>query len=37
VYVFFGTHTPRLEVKGRFILPAIFREQLDPGVMLTRG
>jgi len=37
VYVFLGTHTPRLDVKGRVILPAKFREQLEPGVILTRG
>lgn len=35
--MFLGTHTPRLDVKGRLILPAKFREQLEPGVILTRG
>ncbi|SLF04108.1 division/cell wall cluster transcriptional repressor MraZ [Rothia endophytica] len=35
--MFLGTHTPRLDVKGRVILPAKFREQLEPGVILTRG
>lgn len=35
--MFLGTHTPRLDAKGRVILPAKFREQLEPGVVLTRG
>lgn len=35
--MFLGTHTPRLDVKGRVILPAKFREQLESGVILTRG
>ncbi|WP_237202491.1 division/cell wall cluster transcriptional repressor MraZ [Rothia endophytica] len=35
--MFLGTHTPRLDVKGRLILPAKFREQLESGVILTRG
>jgi MraZ protein len=35
--VFLGTHTPRLDDKGRLILPAKFREQLEAGVVVTRG
>jgi MraZ protein len=35
--VFFGTYTPRLDDKGRLILPAKFREQLAGGLMVTRG
>jgi MraZ protein len=35
--MFLGTHTPRLDDKGRLILPAKFREQLEEGVIVTRG
>ncbi len=35
--MFLGTHTPRLDDKGRLILPAKFREQLEEGVVVTRG
>ena len=35
--MFFGTYTPRLDDKGRLILPAKFREQLAGGLMVTRG
>jgi MraZ protein len=35
--VFLGTHTPRLDDKGRVFLPAKFRERLAGGVVLTRG
>ena len=35
--MFLGTHTPRLDDKGRLILPARFREQLEAGVVVTRG
>jgi MraZ protein len=35
--MFLGTHTPRLDDKGRMILPAKFREQLEAGVVVTRG
>ncbi|GAA4423770.1 division/cell wall cluster transcriptional repressor MraZ [Georgenia halophila] len=35
--VFLGTHAPRLDDKGRLILPAKFREQLAAGIVLTRG
>lgn len=32
-----GTHTPKLDEKGRLILPAKFREELADGVVITRG
>ncbi len=35
--MFLGTHTPRLDEKGRLILPAKFREELSEGLVLTRG
>lgn len=35
--MFLGTHTPRLDEKGRLILPAKFRERLAPGLVVTRG
>jgi MraZ protein len=35
--MFLGTHSPRLDEKGRLILPAKFREQLEAGVVVTRG
>jgi MraZ protein len=35
--VFLGTYLPRLDEKGRLILPAKFREQLEAGVVVTRG
>jgi MraZ protein len=35
--VFLGTHTPRLDEKGRLILPAKFREELAGGVVITKG
>ena len=35
--MFLGTYEPRLDDKGRLILPAKFRDQLAPGVVLTRG
>ena len=34
---FLGTHTPRLDDKGRLILPAKFRPQLAQGLVMTRG
>ena len=35
--MFLGTHSPRLDEKGRLILPAKFRDQMDEGVVITRG
>src|ERR1700710_3040739 len=35
--VFLGTHTPRLDDKGRLILPAKFRDKLAGGLVVTRG
>lgn len=35
--MFLGTHTPRLDDKGRLILPAKYRERLAPGLVVTRG
>lgn len=35
--MFLGTHAPRLDDKGRLVLPAKFREQLAGGLVLTRG
>jgi MraZ protein len=35
--VFLGTHTPRLDDKGRLFLPARFRDELAEGVVITRG
>ena len=35
--VFLGTHTPRLDEKGRLILPAKYREELSMGLVLTKG
>lgn len=32
-----GTHTPKLDDKGRVILPAKFRDDLGGGVVVTRG
>lgn len=32
-----GTHTPKLDDKGRIILPAKFRSELAGGVVITRG
>ena len=37
VPVFFGTHTPKLDDKGRFFLPAKFRDELGEGLVVTRG
>lgn len=35
--MFLGTHSPRLDDKGRLILPAKFRDQLASGLVVTRG
>jgi len=35
--MFVGTYTPKLDDKGRLFLPVRFREQLEEGLMVTRG
>jgi MraZ protein len=35
--VFLGTHTPRLDDKGRLFLPAKFRDDLQGGLVITKG
>ncbi len=35
--MFFGTHTPKLDDKGRLFLPAKFRDELAEGLVVTRG
>ena len=35
--MFLVTHLQKLDDKGRLILPAKFREELSPGLVLTRG
>lgn len=35
--MFLGTHTPRLDEKGRLVLPAKYRDALAPGLVLTKG
>jgi MraZ protein len=35
--VFLGTHTPRLDDKGRLFMPAKFRDRLASGLVVTRG
>jgi MraZ protein len=35
--VFLGTHSPRLDEKGRLFLPAKFRDELAEGVVITKG
>ena len=35
--MFLGTHTPKIDDKGRVILPAKFRAGLADGVVLTKG
>ena len=34
---FMGTYTPKLDDKGRLILPAKFRDQLAEGLVVTQG
>ena len=34
---FMGTYTPKLDEKGRLFLPAKFRDELEEGLMVTRG
>ncbi|WP_437584795.1 division/cell wall cluster transcriptional repressor MraZ [Paramicrobacterium sp. CJ85] len=35
--MFLGTYSPKLDDKGRIILPAKFRDELSGGVVMTRG
>ena len=35
--MFLGTHTPKLDDKGRLTLPAKFRDALAGGLMVTKG
>ena len=35
--MFLGTHTPRLDAKGRLALPARFRTELASGLVITKG
>lgn len=35
--MFLGTFSPKLDDKGRVILPAKFREELGEGLVMTRG
>jgi MraZ protein len=35
--VFLGTHTPRLDDKGRLFLPAKYRDRMAGGLVVTRG
>ena len=35
--MFLGTHAPKLDDKGRVILPAKFWEELASGLVITRG
>jgi MraZ protein len=35
--VFLGTHHPRLDEKGRLVLPARWRDELADGLVITKG
>jgi MraZ protein len=35
--MFLGTYSPKLDEKGRIILPAKFRDELASGLVMTRG
>ena len=35
--MFLGTHDPKLDEKGRNILPARFRDELSNGLVVTKG
>ena len=35
--MFLGTHTPRLDDKGRLFLPAKYRDELAGGVVITKS
>lgn len=34
---FYGTYSPRMDDKGRVTLPARYRDDFGPGVMVTQG
>lgn len=36
-HMFLGTYNPRLDSKGRLVLPAKFREKFADGLVITRG
>jgi transcriptional regulator MraZ len=35
--LFLGTHSPRLDEKGRLFLPAKYRDELAAGLVITKG
>lgn len=35
--MFLGTHQPKMDLKGRMVLPSKFRDELAGGVVLTKG
>ena len=35
--MFLGTYAPKLDDKGRIILPAKFWDELEAGIVITRG
>jgi MraZ protein len=35
--VFLGTHEPKLDDKGRLVLPARFRDEIAEGLVITKG
>ena len=35
--MFLGSHSPRLDDKGRLFLPAKYREELSGGLVITKG
>ena len=35
--MFLGTYSPRLDEKGRLVLPAKFRDELASGLVITKG
>ncbi|MDN5571793.1 MAG: division/cell wall cluster transcriptional repressor MraZ [Propionibacteriaceae bacterium] len=35
--MFLGTHTPKLDEKGRFFLPSRFRDELAGGLIIAKG
>lgn len=37
IHLFLGTYTPKLDDKGRLILPSKFRGQFSSGLVMTRG